>query len=68
MYNVLAITEHGRCGLSCLYAETVEPMSSDGSVWYVWCMVCMVCWSFKLCCEVLSLLKMVDMDQWKTLE
>ena len=34
MYNVLA-TEHGRYGLSCLYAETVESMSSAGSVWYV---------------------------------
>ena len=35
-------TEHGRYGLSCLYAETVESMSSTVSVWY---MVCMVCWS-----------------------
>ena len=34
MYNVLA-TEHGRYGLSCLYAETVESMSSAGSVLYV---------------------------------
>ena len=25
-------TEHGRYGLSCLYAETVESMSSAGSV------------------------------------
>ena len=31
IYNVLA-TEHGRYGLSCLYAETVESMSSAGSV------------------------------------
>ena len=31
MYNVLAITEHGRYGLSCLYAETVEPVSSVGT-------------------------------------
>ena len=31
-------TDHGRYGLSCLYAETVESMSSAiaGSVWYVW--------------------------------
>ena len=41
MYNVLAITEHGRYGLSCLYAETVEPMSSVGTygmygIWSVW--------------------------------
>ena len=27
-------TEHDRYGLSCLYAETVECMSSAGSVWY----------------------------------
>jgi len=47
-------TEHGRYGLSCLYAVTVESMSSAGSVWYVW--VCMVyglydMLEFKLCCE-----------------
>ena len=28
-------TEHGRYGLTCLYAETVECMSSAGSVWYL---------------------------------
>ena len=40
MYNVLAsYTEYGRYGLSCLYTETVETMSSAG---YVWHMVCMV--------------------------
>ena len=40
MYNVLAsYTEHGRYGLSCLYAETVETMSSAGSIWYMVCMV-----------------------------
>ena len=32
-------TEHGRYGLSCLYAETVETMSSAGYVWYMVCMV-----------------------------
>ena len=43
-------TEHGRYGLSCLYAETVESMSSGGSVWYVWYMDC---WSYVVkfyCC------------------
>ena len=40
MYNVLAsYTEHGRYGLSCLYAETVETMSSAGYVWYMVCML-----------------------------
>ena len=29
-------------------------------------MVCLICWSFKLCCEILLLLNMVDMDQGKT--
>ena len=40
------------------------------------CMVCMVCMvyglygtlEFKLCCEILLLLNMVDMDRWKTVE
>ena len=36
-----------------------------GSVWYVWCMVYGL---FKLCCEILLLLNIVDMDQWKTVE
>ena len=65
------LTEHGRYYLSCLYAETVESMRSAGSawyVWYVWYMVCMVCWSFKLCCEILLLLNMADMDRSKTME
>ena len=64
-------TEHGRYGLSCLYAETVESMSSASWV----CMVCMVYMygthvygsfdmlEFKLCCEILLPLIMVDMDQ-----
>ena len=41
-------TEHGRYGLSCLYAETVESMSSAGSG-----MVCMVyvCWSLSYVVE-----------------
>ena len=38
-------TEHGTYGLSCLYAEAVESMSSARSVWY------RVCWS--LSCEIL---------------
>ena len=37
-------TEHGRYGLSCLYAETMECMSSTGSA-------CMVCWDL-LYCEI----------------
>ena len=50
MYNVVAIyTEHGRYGLSCLYAETVECMSSAGSVWLL---------GFNLCPEILLLLNM----------
>ena len=40
------------------------------------CMVCMVCvvyglygrLEFKLCCEILLLLNMVDMDRWNTVE
>ena len=39
MYNVLAsYTEHGRYGLSCLYAETVETMTVLGmyDIWSVW--------------------------------
>ena len=51
MYNVVAIrTEYGRYGLSCLYAESVECMSSAGAV-----TVMMVCWS-------LLLMDMADMD------
>ena len=56
-------TEHDRCGLSCMYAETVESMHEQCWV----CMVCMVCvvyglygmLEFKLCCEMLLLLNMV---------
>ena len=33
--QVNCYTEHDRYGLPCLYAETVECMSSAGSVWYV---------------------------------
>ena len=67
MYNVLAIAEHGRYGLSCLYAET----GAHEQCWV--CMVCMVYCLYdvlelKLCCEILLLLNMVDMDQWKTVE
>ena len=70
MYNVLAYTEHDKCGLSCTYAETVESMHEQCWV----CMVCMVCvvyglygrLEFKLCCEILLLLNMVDMDRWNS--
>ena len=46
--NVVA-TEHGRYSLSCMHN-----VSSTGSVWYVG--------SFKLCCEILFLLNIADMD------
>ena len=36
MYNVLAILSM-TYGLSCLCAETVESLSSAGSVWYMVC-------------------------------
>ena len=60
-------TEHGRYGLSCLYTETEHGVHEQCWV----CMVCMVCMSyglygmleFKLCCEYLLLLNMVDMDR-----
>ena len=56
-------TDQGRYGLSCLYPETVESVSSAGSVRYIY-MVCMVCWSLSyVCCEILLLLNMIDMDQ-----
>ena len=51
-------TEHGRYGLSCLYAET----EVHEQCWLCTvCMVCMVCglygmMEFKLCCEILLLL------------
>ena len=52
-------TEHGRYSLSCLQ----KTVSSAGSVWYVG--------SFKtVCCEILLLLNMADMDclMWKDVE
>ena len=51
-------TEHCRYGLSCLYAETVECMSNDGSVWYVG-----LSYIVKF-----ILMDMADMDRWKTVE
>ena len=65
-------TEHDRCGLSCTYAETVESMHEQCWVGMV-CMVCVVYGlygrlEFKLCCEILLLLNMVDMDRWNTVE
>ena len=64
----ICCTEHGRYGLSCLYADTVESMSSASWVCMV-CMVhtvhmyivCLICLS--LSCEILLPLNMVDMDQ-----
>ena len=53
--------------LACMQKLLSPCMSSAGFVWYVWYvwyMVCMVCWSL-LCCEILLLLNMVDMDRWK---
>ena len=50
-------TEHGRYGLSCLYAETVECMSRLGLYGM---------FGFKLCHDILLLLNMADMDRWKT--
>ena len=67
-------TEHDRCGLSCTYAETVLSPCMSSAAWV--CMVCMVCvvyglygrLEFKLCCEILLVLNMVDMDRWNTVE
>jgi len=43
--------------------------SSAGSVWYVWYINGLYdMLEFKLCCEILLLLNMVDMNQWKTVE
>ena len=59
--NVVTI-EHGRYSLSC----TQKTVSSAGSVWYVG--------SFKLCCEILSLLNVAESDMdcllamWKAVE
>ena len=56
-----------------LCTKTVESMHEQSWV----SMVCVVCiWSvwyvamleFMLCCEILLLLNMVDMDRWKTVE
>ena len=61
MYNVLAILS--MADLVCLACmQKLESISSVGSV----CMACMVCMvygtlKFKLCCEILLLLNMVDM-------
>ena len=55
-----------------VYAKTVVSMHEQCCV----CMVCMVCvvyslygrLEFKLCCELLLLLNMVDMDRLNTVE
>ena len=62
MYNVLAILGMG--DMVCLACMQVHES----------CMVCMVCMEyglygmlgFNLCCGILLLLNMVDMDRWKT--
>ena len=62
-------TEHGRYGLSCLYAETVESMSSaaDRGVALSRAMLGLYgMLEFKLCFEILLLLNIADMDRWKT--
>ena len=73
MYNVLAILSMTDVVCLARMQELLSPcMSSAGSV----CMVCMVCvvyglygrLEFKLCCEILLLLNMVDMDRWNTVE
>ena len=67
MHNVLA-TEHG--DMVCL-ACICRNCGVHEQCWV--CMVCMVyglygMLEFKLCCEFLLLLNMVDMDRWKTVE
>ena len=75
MYNVLAILS--MTDVVCLahtYAETVLSPCMHEQCWV--CMVCMVCvvyglygrLEFKLCCEILLVLNMVDMDRWNTVE
>ena len=65
MYNVLAILSMAdTVCLACIQKLCMESMSS--ACWV--CMVCMVYGLFKLCCEILLLLNIVDMDRWKTME
>ena len=65
MYNVLAILSMAdTVCLACMQKLYMESMSS--ACWV--CMVCMVYGLFKLCCEILLLLNIVDMDRWKTME
>ena len=65
VYNVLAILSMAdKVSLACMQKLCMESMSSA-------CWVCMVCMvyglygilEFKLCCEILLLLSMVDMDR-----
>ena len=51
-------TEHGRYGLSWLYAETVQCMSNN-TVWYML--------EFKLCCKILLLLNIHVADMGRLL-
>ena len=71
MYNVLAILS--MTDVVCLaHMHCFESMHEQCWV----CMVCMVCvvyglygrLEFKLCCEILLVLNMVDMDRWNTVE
>ena len=56
-----------------LCAETVESMHEQSwvsmvcvvRIWSVWYVAML---EFMLCCEILLLLNMVDMDRWKTVE
>ena len=65
MYNVLAILSMAdTVCLACMQKLCMESMSSA-------CWVCMVCMvygvrSVQVMCEILLLLNIVDMDQWKT--
>ena len=65
MYNVLSMAD--TVCLACMQKLCMESMSSACwvcmvcMVYGVWCMVCSSC-------EILLLLNIVDMDQWKTVE
>ena len=69
-YNVLAILS--MADMVCL--ACMQKLWNPEKCWV--CMVCMVYMvyglydtlEFKLCCEILLLLNMVDMDRWKTVE
>ena len=62
-------TEHDDVVCLARMQKLLSPCISSAAwvcmVWYVWYTVCMVGWSW-LCCEILLLLNMVDMDRWNT--